>query len=140
MIKPHEMALALLCVGSVCGAAAEPTSVKIVETPALTVESDSLRLAVGANAHTLEFTDKSSGANYCAPNPGTALARVKKAGKFFAATTAALTDGRLVLEFAGAGVSATLRVVAAKHSVMVEVLSVSGDGVDRAARRADVRG
>ena len=52
--------------------------------PALTVESDSLRLALGANAHTTEFTDKSSGTNYCARNPGTAFARVKKAGKFLA--------------------------------------------------------
>ena len=101
-----------------------------VEKPALNVESDSLRLAVGTNAHTLEFTDKSSGTNYCARNPGTAFARVKRAGKFFPATTAALTDGRLVLEFAGTGVSATLRVVGAKHSVTVEVLSVTGDGVE----------
>ena len=55
-----------------------------VEKPTLTVESDSLRLALGANAHTTEFTDKSSGTNYCARNPGAAFARVKKAGKFLA--------------------------------------------------------
>lgn len=106
--------------------AAETSQVK----PALTVESDSLRLVVGANAHTLEFTDKSSGTNYAPKNPTVAFARVKKAGKFFEATAAALTEGRLVLEFAGAGASAALKIVGAKHSVTVEVLSVTGDGVE----------
>ena len=98
--------------------------------PVITVGSDSLRVAVGANAHTLEFTDKFSGANYCTRNPSAAFARVKKAGRFFEATTAALTDGRLVLEFGGAGVKATLKVVGAEHSVTMEVHSVTGDGVE----------
>lgn len=100
------------------------------EKPVITVESDSLRLSVGADARTLEFTDKSSGTTYCTRNPSTAFARVKKAGKFFEATTAVLTDGRLLLEFAGAGVQAALKVVGAKHSVTVEVLSVTGAGVE----------
>ncbi len=98
--------------------------------PSLTVESDSLRLTIGADAHALEFTDKSSGTNYCPKNPSAAFARVKKAGKFFEATAASLTEGRLVLEFGGAGVSAALKIVGAKHSVAVEVLSVTGDGVE----------
>jgi len=100
------------------------------EKPALTAESDSLRLAVGTNAHTIEFTDKSSGTNYAAQNPTVAFARVKQAGKFIAATKAGLTDGGLVLEFGGAGVSAALKIVGAKHSVIVEVISVTGDGVE----------
>ncbi|MBP9901071.1 MAG: hypothetical protein KBH45_06400 [Verrucomicrobia bacterium] len=98
--------------------------------PAVTVESNALRLTVGTNAHILEFTDKSSGINYAAQNPTTAFARVKKGGKFFAATAAKLTDGRLVLEFADTGVTAALRVVGAKHSVTVEVLAVTGEGVE----------
>ena len=98
--------------------------------PALTVESDSLRLTIGTNAHTLEFTDKSSGSNYAGQNPTVAFARVKKAGKLFEATAGGLTEGRLVLEFADAGVRAALKIVGAKHSVTVEVLSVTGDGVE----------
>lgn len=100
------------------------------EKPALAAESDSLRLSIGTNAHILEFTDKTSSTNYCHRNPTVAFARVKKAGKFFAATKAAQTDGRLVLEFADAGVSTALKVVGAKHSISVEVLSVTGDGVE----------
>ena len=76
------------------------------------------------------ITDKSSGINYAAQNPTTAFARVKKGGKFFAATAAKLTDGRLVLELADTGVTAALRVVGAKHSVTVEVLAVTGEGVE----------
>ncbi len=101
-----------------------------LEKIALTVESDSLRLTVGTNAHTLEFIDKSSGVNYAAQNRSVAFARVRKAGKFFPATTARLSDDRLVLEFAAAGVSAALRVGGAQHSITVEVLSVTGDGVE----------
>ena len=106
--------------------AAESVPVK----SALTVESDALRLVIGANAHTLEFTDKSSASNYATRNPGVAFARVKKVGKFFDATVASLTEGRLVLEFAGAGASAALKFIGAKHSVTVEALSVTGDGVE----------
>jgi hypothetical protein len=98
--------------------------------PALTIETDSLRLTIGANARTLEFTDKSSGSNYCSRSPGVAFARVKQGGKFFEATTALLADNRLLLAFTDAGVSAALKIVGAKHSVTVEVLSVTGDGVE----------
>ena len=123
-VRLVSIAVALLTVS--CLVAAETGQVK----PAITVGSDSLRLVIGADARTLEFTDKSSGTNYCARNPDVAFARLKKAGKSFEATTAVLTEGRLVLEFGGAGVSATLKVVGAKHSVTVEVLSVTGDGVE----------
>ncbi|NOS68611.1 MAG: hypothetical protein HOP33_01595, partial [Verrucomicrobia bacterium] len=97
---------------------------------ALTVESDSLRLTIGTNAHTTEFTDKSSGNNYATQNPAVAFARVKKAGKYYATTKASLTDGRLKLEFAGADVSTVLKVFGSSHSVTIEVLSVTGDGVE----------
>ncbi len=124
LVRFFSITIALLTTAQLmaAGAAREKTT--------LTVEGDSLRLTIGNNAHTLDFTDKSSGTNYAIQNPTVAFARVKKAGKFFAATTAGRTDGRLVLEFAGAGVTATLRVTGAKHSVLVEVLSVTGDGVE----------
>ena len=96
--------------------------------PVITVESDSLRLSVGADARTIEFTDKASGTNYGTEEPGTVFARVKKGGKLFDATKAALSGGRLVLDFADAGVSAAFKVVGEKHSIAVEVLSVVGEG------------
>lgn len=101
----------------------------VQERPVLDVESDSLRLSVGAGARCLEFTDKATGVNYC-PKPGAVFARVKKGERLFDATTAAQRDGRLVVEFAGAGVSAAFRIVGEKHSIAVEVLSVTGGGVE----------
>lgn len=116
---------AVACLTVLQLAAAETGPVK----PAITIESDSLRLIIGADGRTLEFTDKSSGTNYATRNPGVAFARVKQDGKFFEATTALLADNRLLLTFGGAGVRAALKVVGTKHSLTVEVLSVSGDNV-----------
>lgn len=132
VMAPWLSAIAALLVALVALVATKPLFAATVTgaDAALTVESDSLRLIIGTNAHTLEFTDKSSGTNYSPQNPGTAFARLKKAGQPFEATAATASDGRLRLEFAGAGVSATLKILGAKHSVSVEVLSLIGDGVE----------
>ena len=112
----------------VAGAVAAEDSV--VGKPVLAVESDSLRWSLGDDARSIEFTDKASGANYCARNPGPVFARVKKGGTLFDATKAALAGERLALDFAGAGVSAVFKVTGARHSIAVEVLSVTGQGVE----------
>lgn len=100
------------------------------ETPVITIESDSLRLSIGADAHSIEFTDKASATNYSTQKPGSVFARVKKDGKLFDATKAMLTDGSLILDFERANVSAAFKLVGAGHSITVEVLSVTGDGVE----------
>jgi len=123
-LRVSSLTGALLVVTRIAAAEVSP------ERAALTVESATLRLTIGTNAHALEFTDKSSGVNYCRQNPGAAFARVKRAGKFYEATTAKQTNGQLTLAFAGTDITATLRLLAAKHSVTVEVLSVAGDGVE----------
>ncbi len=97
---------------------------------ALRVESESVRLAVGADARTAEFADKTSGINYCVPESGAAFAAVKKAGKRFPARKAVLADGRLHLDFGDAGVSAALAIAGGRNSIVVEVVSVSGEGVE----------
>lgn len=107
------------------GAAAEAAQEQIV----LRVESDSLQWAIRADARTAEFIDKSSGSNTCS-RPGAAFASVKKGGKLFNATKAVLSDGRLTLEFGEAGVGVDLKVTGVKHSIAVEVLAVTGDGVE----------
>ena len=100
------------------------------EQAVIRVESDALRLAIGADARTSDFTDKASGVNYCAPRPGAAFASVKKAGKVFEATRAVFSDGRLTLDFGAADVRVALRMKGVKHSIAVEVLSVTGEGVE----------
>jgi len=100
---------------------------------ALTVETDALRLTVGADARTIEFTDKAAGTNYYASKPGAAFASVKKGGRLFHATKAVLTDAGLAFDFAETGVRLTLKLTGVRHSIVVEALSVTGEGVDECA-------
>lgn len=124
LVRLLTAAVALLTAAELFAAEVGPVK------PAITVESDSLRLVIGTNAHTLAFTDKSSGRNYANQNPTVAFARVKQAGKYHEATKAVVVDGGLALEFGGTGVRATLKFIGAKHSITVEVLAVTGDGVE----------
>lgn len=96
----------------------------------LAFESDCLRLAIGPKGDVLEFTDKSTGVNYCSEKQNVPFARLRKAGKFHPATAAEVADGRLLLEFGDAAARAALRLTGTPHSITVEVLSVSGEGVE----------
>lgn len=69
-VRLGSAAVALLIASRLVAAESVP------EKPTITVESDSLRLSVGGDAHILEFTNKSSGTNYCTRNPSAAFARV----------------------------------------------------------------
>ena len=74
-------------------------------------------------------TDRVSGAHYIT-KPGAVFARIRKGATLYDATKATQTDGQLVLDFGGASVTAAFKIVGVKHSITVEVLSVTGDGVD----------
>jgi hypothetical protein len=98
---------------------------------ALSVESDALRLVIGTNACVIGVFDKTSGINYSDHKKGSSFACVKKAGKpIFAATQAVAKDGVLQLGFGDAGVTAALKLTGVGHSIAVEVLSVTGEGVE----------
>jgi len=115
-------------------AASWPGAATAQEQPvALSVESESVRLTVGADARTVAFADKASGINYCVPKSGAAFAAVKKGGRSFPARKAVLADGRLQLDFGEAGVSAALAITGTRHSIVVEVASVTGEGAEEFA-------
>ena len=97
---------------------------------ALTVESDTLRLSVGGDARTSEFIDKASGVSYCTPKPGAAFAYAKIGGKRVDATKAVVSDGLLRLGFGDAGAGVALKLTGVRHSITVEVLEVTGAGVE----------
>jgi len=100
------------------------------EPAVLIVESDSVRLSVGSDGRASEFTDKASGINYCEPKPGAPFASVKKGGKIFNAKKAVLENGMLAFDFGDANVSLELKITGTSHSIAVEVISVTGDGVE----------
>ncbi len=108
-------------------------AVTVPEPAVLSVESDTVRLSIGADARTAEFTDKASGVNFSVPHPGAPFAYVKKSGKVFNAKTAVLKNGLLSLEFGDAGVGVALKITGVKHSIAVEVVSVTGEGVEECA-------
>jgi len=101
------------------------------QQPALSVESGALRLVIGTNACVIGVFDKTSGINYSDLKKGSSFACVKKAGKkISAATQAVAMDGVLQLGFGDAGVTAALKLTGTGHSIAVEVLSVTGEGVE----------
>ena len=116
------------CCATLQAAAAGPAH---EQQSALSVESDTLRLTIGTNACVTGVFDKTSGINYYDPKKGSSFACVKKAGeKIFAATQAVATDRGLQLVFGDAGVTAALKLTGVGHSIAVEVLSVTGEGVE----------
>ncbi len=92
--------------------------------PTLTVECEALRMSIASDGTVQEFTDKTSGSNYCKQNPRVPFAQAKVGGRLFPATKATFADGRLRVEFAGCGVSAAFAFTNMKHSLTVEVLEV----------------
>ncbi len=98
---------------------------------AISVESDTLRLVVGTNARAIGFIDKATGINYAdLKRGGIVFARVKRDGKMILATQAAMSEGVLRIGFGDSGIGLSLKLTGVGHSIVVEVLSVTGEGVE----------
>lgn len=121
--------LKCLCFAATAGLGfCSQTAAVVQEPPSFVAETDSLRLAIGADARTIEFTDKSSGINHC--SPAHSFAKVRCGGGWVEATRATVANGRLELEFAGTGVSAILGVTGVGQCITVEVLACKGDELE----------
>ena len=95
-----------------------------------TLQNKHARLAIGPDARTRHFIDKQTGRDYCGGGGRAPLARVTKAGKHHDASSLRLADGRLTLAFGDSGVQAVLRPTVHDGHFVIEVLSVTGEGVD----------
>jgi len=109
---------AVLCA---CGAWAQ-TDAPIV------LENDTVRWEIGADGLNKHFTDKATGQDYLKADPACPVAAVKKGTVSVPCTKASLSGDTLTLSFAGA--EAGLRVALDKRFLTLEVMSVSGEGVD----------
>lgn len=98
---------------------------------AMTLTTTSARIVIDSSGCTAVFAD-AAGTSY-ATTPPSPFARVRKAGKSCAATQARLTDGLLRLEFAEAGASADLRLTPRTGYTLIEVVAVTGDGIEELA-------
>lgn len=93
-----------------------------------TFENDYLRLAIGSDGSALHFIDKSTGKDYC--KSGQPFARITKGGQVFPATSASCDGSHLKLRFRDSGVEALLDITSHGDHFIVEVVSVTGEGVE----------
>ena len=90
-------------------------------------ENSYLKLVIGRDGRSVHFIDRKTGKDYC--KPGAAFASVTKAGAVFPATQAVQDGDKLRLLFDGSGVEATVKITAKKDYFVMEVVSLTGDGV-----------
>jgi len=94
---------------------------------AITLDNKHVRYVIGSDGRTRHVIDKRTDTDHCMQGP---FARIKKANQEFSATSASCTHGRLTLRFGESGVSAAIGVTAKDHYLLLEVLSLTGDGVE----------
>ena len=96
---------------------------------ACTLQTEHVQWMIGADGGSRAWIDLRDQRDYCSPSHPP-VATVKKAGGYHAATAAELKDGLLELQFGDTGVHVVLRATAKPHYVLVEVVSLTGDGVE----------
>jgi len=85
---------------------------------------------IGANGENIRLVDKRTGADYCAQQPRSAFARVKKAGRHYNSSAVSFHDGTFTVRFGESSATAVIKAAAENHYFVLEVLSVSGEHVE----------
>ncbi|MDD4019049.1 MAG: hypothetical protein PHV28_14025, partial [Kiritimatiellae bacterium] len=96
----------------------------------LSIECDTFSYGIDPAGKNLHFTDKASGKDYYNRSTGgdwQYCAFVKKDGKTFPVSSAAMAGGLLTLRFSGADAAASLRVINERDRVVLEIQEVAGD-------------
>jgi len=94
------------------------------------LENQYVKHVIRADGANSAFIDKQSGTDYCDHQRIVKFARLKKAGKEYAATQATYADGKLQVHFGESGVTVVIGVAAEKRYFTFEVLSVSDAAVE----------
>ena len=97
---------------------------------AWSLENQYLKYVIGPDARSLHFIDLQSGRDHCGGDGKLPLARVKKAGRSYDASSAQFNAGRLTLSFGESSVRAVLQATIHPQHIVLEVLSVTGEGVE----------
>jgi len=97
------------------------------------IENEYVRYVIADDGTNLHFVDKRTRTDYCAQEPRTSFAWVKKAGQEVNASAASYADGRITVSFGESGVNAVIGVTAKKHYFVLEVLSITGEQVEELA-------
>ncbi len=94
------------------------------------VENDLARIEVSSDGLGLRFVDKKSGVDYSRPEKSP-FARVRKDGRDFPASVVTSSPGGIRVRFGDSGVEAVLRATPMKRYLVLEVVSLSGNGVEQ---------
>ncbi len=96
----------------------------------ISIENEYVRYVIADDGTNLHFIDKRTDTDYCAKEPKSSFARVKKAGQEVNASAASYADGRIIAHFGESGVSAVIGITAKERYFVLEVLSVTGEQVE----------
>lgn len=91
-----------------------------------TLENELVQLVIGADGHTLHFTDVRHGKDHLSISDSAPCAQVKIAGQQIAATEAAYAEGKLTISFGDSGARVTIGVDIRPHYFVFEVLAIEG--------------
>jgi hypothetical protein len=94
------------------------------------LENAFVKYTVSSDGKNLGFVDRATGFDYLRRETVSACALVRRDGQEYAATSAALANGRLVLRFGGAGVEAVLKVEPRNSWIRLSVESVKGAEIE----------
>lgn len=118
--------VAAMLVATATGASAKKGTTKM----GFVLDNHYAKYAVNADGSNLQFIDKATGKNYIDPKSSGRFAQVKKAGKVYDCSHVSFSDGKITVDFGDAGALAVIRTEARKHYFVLEVLSLTGDGVE----------
>ena len=93
------------------------------------IENEYLLYVIDDNGNNLNFIDKKTGIDYCSQNPVSACAKIKMGDRYYDASLASYSDGKLSLQFDGSGFNAVIALKAKRHYLIMEVVSISKDSV-----------
>ena len=98
--------------------------------PAVVLENAQFRYSISSDGRSLGFVDRAAGVDYLKPGGAVPCALVRRAGREFPATGAALVGDRLTLKFTGAEVEAVLRVEPRRSYLRFTVEGIRGGEID----------
>ncbi|NLN75594.1 MAG: hypothetical protein GX139_04745 [Armatimonadetes bacterium] len=102
---------------------------KMVGKTDFVLENDYVKWVVAADGLNQSFIDKTTGKDYLKKEAASKFAVVKKADKYYQASRVSQANGEITIDFADSGVSAVFKVESKKNYATVEVVSVTGEGV-----------
>ena len=119
--------LVLLCASTAFGAS--PIKTQEARMGAV-IQNECLRFEIAPDGRAIHFIDRKTGTDYCAVKP-TAFARVTKDGREFPASEVRGSSGRIRVRFGESGIEAVLKTTAEKRYLVLEVVSLSGEGAEQ---------